>query len=334
MIRIPALHFLAIGGILFVLAALWSASEPVPALVPEPLVLSAADVQRLADQWQRQSRLPLMPGALKGIVAHHIEEELLYREARRLGLHHLDTAVRLRLLEKMKFLAVEGEVGTLPPAQAAERAFELGLDREDPVVRRTLVEKMKLFAGHPRDEAPPTEPQLRAFHAAERQRWLSPERIRFSQVFLSTPLHGDRLESDAATFARAIEGRRAELRDAIKGGDAFPFATGLTDTDAIRIGQRFGSDFAEALVGLRAGRWHGPIRSSYGLHFVWVEAIVPAGGQPFEAVRAQVEQSFREDRAQRRLAEALRTLRRLHGVLVEMPAEATHPVLLKPVDSE
>ena len=334
MIRTPALHFLAVGGLRFVLAALWSASEPVPARLAEPLVLRAADVQALADQWQRQTRLPLPPGALKAIVARHIEEELLYREARRLGLHHLDTAVRLRLLEKMEFLAAEGGVESLPPAQAAERAFELGLDQEDPVVRRTLVEKMKLLAGHPRDEAPPTEARLRAFHAAEAQRWPRPARIRFSQVFLSPPLHGDHLESNAATFARAIEGPRGEVRDAIKGGDAFPFATGLTDTDMTRIGQRFGSDFAAALVGLAADKWHGPIRSSYGLHFVWVEAIVPAGTQPFESVRTQVEHAFREDRAQHRLAEVLRTLRRLHGVRVEMPAETTDPVLPKAMDSE
>ena len=47
---------------------------------------------------------PPTPAELEGLIEAHIREEVLYREARALGLEQDDTIVRRRMAQKMEFL--------------------------------------------------------------------------------------------------------------------------------------------------------------------------------------------------------------------------------------
>ncbi len=319
LMRAPALRFLAIGGVIFGLVALRDRTTGPELALPEPLVLRVGDVLALRARWRRDLGVDLRGASLAAAVERYVDEELLFREARRLGLHRLDTAVRARLLDNMEFVAGEGDAAQ--PGQMVEEAHALGLDEQDPVVRRTLVEKMKLLAGKPRAERPPTDDELRAFHAEHGDRWMQPARIRFAQVFLSRERHGKDLERAARDLALVVAGPAAWQRDALVQGDAFPLGTAATEIDQARVRQRFGPEFAHAVFALAPGRWQGPVPSSYGLHFVWIEERTPGALQPFATVRVQVEQALAEQRTRHHLARALTRLRRLYAVRIELPAE-------------
>ena len=101
--RDPLLHFAVAGALLFVGYALMNRGETDPPST-EPVHIGNGEVRWLketfANQWQRTPT----DDELSGLVAGFIEEELLAREAKTLGLDQNDTIVRRRLAQKLTFL--------------------------------------------------------------------------------------------------------------------------------------------------------------------------------------------------------------------------------------
>jgi hypothetical protein len=100
-LREPLVHFLAIGAGLFLL---WHFLGDRRAGQPERIVITPAQVERLAQQWTRTHLRPPTAGELTGLVEQEIDEEILYREAVALGLDRDDPVIRRRLAVKMDFV--------------------------------------------------------------------------------------------------------------------------------------------------------------------------------------------------------------------------------------
>jgi hypothetical protein len=101
LLKDPLVHFLLLGGLLFLLFA-WR-GEP-DATDPYEIVIADEDVQRM------QQALAILHGRVPtreemwAILEPSVKEEILYREALALGLDQNDSQVRARLAEKMLFL--------------------------------------------------------------------------------------------------------------------------------------------------------------------------------------------------------------------------------------
>lgn len=138
--RLAASHviqFLVLGGAIF-------------AIVPRPsgggdVHLSRAQLAAMYGAEARRVGAPLDATKQREVDARAIEDEVLYREALRLGLDRGDGIVRQRLIQKALFFAEE-------------------------------------LGGAAR---PATEADLRAYFDATRDRWIAPERLRFVHVFAS-----------------------------------------------------------------------------------------------------------------------------------------------------
>ncbi|MGD8417191.1 MAG: peptidylprolyl isomerase [Pseudomonadales bacterium] len=59
---------------------------------------------RIMDQWQAQMGRPPTPDEARGLLEQWLKEEILYREAKKLGLDRDDTIIRRRLAQKLTFL--------------------------------------------------------------------------------------------------------------------------------------------------------------------------------------------------------------------------------------
>jgi peptidyl-prolyl cis-trans isomerase C len=134
--RHRALQFLVLGGLLFALAPKPGSSRDIGFESRSLSALEAAQVQRLG-------RAALDGDEAREVQARAIQDEILYREALRLGLDRDDNVVRQRLIQKVLFLA------------------------ED-------------LAGV---TATPSEAELRAFFDATRSQWTRPARVRFVHVY-------------------------------------------------------------------------------------------------------------------------------------------------------
>ena len=118
-LREPLVHFLVAGALLFAVYTLLDRGDDE---APEVIRVTAAEVEWLAGIWERQFQRPPDAEQLRGIVADHVKEQLLAREALALGLDVDDTIVRRRLAQKMRFL-VEDTIRLTEPSEEALRAF-------------------------------------------------------------------------------------------------------------------------------------------------------------------------------------------------------------------
>jgi hypothetical protein len=130
------LHFAVLGGAIFALSPRPPSRRDIDLDTRSLRALEAAEAQRLG-------RAALDPEQAKSVRDRAIEDELLYREALRLGLDRADAIVKQRLIQRVLFLA------------------------ED-------------LAGA---ASPPTPAQLEAFYASTESEWRAPPRRRFIHVY-------------------------------------------------------------------------------------------------------------------------------------------------------
>ena len=99
----PLFHFLIIGMMLFVLFSIFNKEES--NVSGNQIVVTAAEIERLSDNWSKKWNRPPTEIELKGLIDSYIKEEVYYREALALGLDQDDTILRRRLMQKMEFLS-------------------------------------------------------------------------------------------------------------------------------------------------------------------------------------------------------------------------------------
>ena len=99
--REPLVLFLLLGLALFGAERLLR-----PSLGSESFAIDVGEgeIVRISSLWEAQMGRAPTPAELDGLVDDHVREEVLYREAIRLGLDRNDTIVRRRLAQKMGFL--------------------------------------------------------------------------------------------------------------------------------------------------------------------------------------------------------------------------------------
>lgn len=118
-LREPLIHFLAIGGLLYVLYAAVSAPAPAPR---DRIVVEPQRITQLTNRFEAtRGRLPT-EDELLGLVEGFIREEVYYREALALGLDGDDAIIRRRMQQKLEFLTDSG-ADLLEPAPGELEAY-------------------------------------------------------------------------------------------------------------------------------------------------------------------------------------------------------------------
>jgi len=306
----PLLHFLALGGVLLALRAWWI---PEDAVVERPrIVVGAADLARLRGAWAEEHGSPPSRAAEDALVRDAIDEEIVFREALARGLDRRDDAVRERLAR------LGGFVGEEPGGDrdALERdARQLGLERSDLVVRRHLVEMMRLAARRLGPADLPSEAELEAYLARHVEEFAEPARVRLTHVYFSQDARGGRAERDAAALLEELRRTGESSAAAATRGDAFIRGAELDDPPAV-LDRVLGPGFADAVAAAPLATWTGPVRSTYGLHLVWVHEREAARMPPLAAVRGRVVHAWLRERGEQRAEEMMRALHARYDVEV------------------
>ena len=257
-VRAPALHFLALGALLAALSARTTGTAR--ATARPPIVITAARVAEIRDDYQQTLLTAPTPVELEALVAREADEEMLYREALLLGLDRGDRAVKWRIVDKMHFLYGDDAGDT---ETAYRRGMALGLARDDIVVRNALVTKMRLLAkAASRSEEPSgatLEGELPAYLQSHAGAYTASERLSLTQVFLSAGKRGAALEADARAVL-SICCRRNKLSAGAGARLGDPFVAGRSSADVASESRPKSSamQFATAVAELEAGRWSDP----------------------------------------------------------------------------
>jgi hypothetical protein len=164
----------------------WIALGPDDATRRGSIVVTEQDRRDMEAEFR--ARWGMAPSAAQSgaLVNQAVEEELLYRAARSLALDFQDASVKRRLFEKARALNLRPTGGN---TDAAQEAAALGLD-DDIVIRRLLAEKMRLLLQQDGNGGSISDAEVAAYLEQNRQRFLQPETVTLTQVFLSADKRG------------------------------------------------------------------------------------------------------------------------------------------------
>lgn len=114
LVREPLVHFLLLGGMLFLWFE-WRGGSGGPGSTR--VVVTPGQIEHLASGFAQTWQRPPTEVELKGLVDDYVKEEIATREAAAMGLDRDDTIIRRRLRQKLEFL-VEDSGDQAPPTDA------------------------------------------------------------------------------------------------------------------------------------------------------------------------------------------------------------------------
>jgi parvulin-like peptidyl-prolyl isomerase len=307
--KVPALHMLALGALLFGLSELVGGGLlPHKRRIEVPAHrLEAMQKDFVADTGRRPTR-----SEWEQMVDMQVDDEVLYQYALALGLQE-NSAAQVRLAQIADF--VEANPHEATQAGKARAAMELGLHEGDLVVRRILVDSAKRLIRSVVLLQKPTPPIVEQFYTAHAQEFTRPARIRISQVAVNGFLRPDSEERARRLLAR-IRAEKLDFAAALALADETPAPVHLALQTAQSLEQQFGGDFATAVLALKPGSWSEPIPSDFGHHLVWVHEFQAARVLPLASVRGEVEQALLQKLADDWLRLRLRELRAEFEIVV------------------
>ncbi|MES2607081.1 MAG: peptidylprolyl isomerase [Pseudomonadota bacterium] len=264
LLKQPLLHFILIGGLLFVAYGQVSAPavEEADAGISDLIVVDRA---ALLDYMQYQAntfessvfneRLDAMSDEERAeIVADYVREEALYREALRMQMEKGDYIIKQRLVQKVEFLLENLAINTINP----------------------------------------TDAELSDFYNQRLANYQVDPSYSFTHIFFD----GEKEGMDVArTRAEELLSKSAGISfaDAGQHGDRYPFLQNYVERTRNFVSNNFSADFVGELDELApaSDHWYGPIASRYGYHLVMLVNRTAATTPPLEEIREQVKDDYR-----------------------------------------
>lgn len=301
----PWVHFIVLGALLYYLQGVFF-PEPKPVVGP----LSAARIEALEQQWFASTgRVPTAEQRRRIMVAE-LDRDMLFQRAVAAKLHLYDTVVYQRLLRNMRFL-------NLDEGRTEEELYEMALDMRlhlgDEVIKRRLIQVMEqlLLATNP--PAPVTEEQLAAEFAKRKQELRRPPRYSIEHIYFNRER-----EAEAEAVIARIQDEGLDAREARKLSSPFLPGYQFRRQTPDQLARHFGASFVRNLQAAQpeAGQWVGPVRSTYGLHYVWVSELEPERDATLDEVRLQLTRDLESRAKAAALRESIDAMRENYEIVL------------------
>jgi hypothetical protein len=193
-----------------------------------------------------------------------------------------------------------------------------GLDRDDVIIRRRVRQKMEFFA-EDISAVEPSEAQLAAYLTANPARFKTEDRFSFHHIFLSGTRRAETLDDDIKRLANDLVDASATV-DTGALGDAFLLGDEFHAVSVSDLTGMFGDSFAKGISVMEQGRWQGPIASSFGQHFVYLDERIQGGLPPLDTVRDAVRREWSNARRLEAEQKLYASLRERYEIVVEAPS--------------
>jgi hypothetical protein len=227
-----------------------------------------------------------------------------------LELHLYDQTVYKQLIRDMRFL---GMAEDKTEDELFQQALAMRLHLGDEVVKRRLIQEMQRRLLFVNPAIMPTKAQVLAEFTARKNEFRLPARYSIEHIFFN-------LDRDAETNSAiaTIEQQQLDAESAKRFSS--PFMSGYkfyqqTPDQLVRL---FGVEFVSTLINAEpvVGQPIGPIRSIYGMHYVWVTAIALGRDAQLEEVEPQVRRDLKAKASRLALKNAIVALRSKYEVIL------------------
>jgi hypothetical protein len=260
----PLVHFILIGAALFTIHLRFGATGPDDAktiVVDRAALLTFLQYRaQTFDPTRSEEYLGAMDAtALDQLIDDYVRQEVLYREAKALGLDRDDFVIRQRLIQKLEFINQD------PSAQLSE------LSEED----------------------------LRSYFEAHREDYVKPSRVVMAQVFFDLRAGGrEQALQRAETALSLLNSRHVPFNEGPRYGDRFLYEVNFMGADEEQVSRFLGPQIARAVMSMEPSDkiWQGPLPSEYGYHLVMLTSRSPRRYLELEEIRPRVQEDARQAR--------------------------------------
>jgi hypothetical protein len=209
----------------------------------------------------------------------------------------------------------------------SQEAVAMGLDVDDHVIRRRLAQKLEFLTNDVVQLKEPTKGELEAFFAENIERFQAPDQVTFVQVFFNPDKRGAATLDDATATLQQLQQAGEPDPATLEAGDRLLLNNFYANATEYDVRRTMGSAFAEALMQLEPGNWHGPVLSGFGTHLVYVYEFVEAPPPQLDDVRDAVLAEWQRAETEKFNAEFLDSLKARYEIVIEAPAEFADRVL-------
>jgi hypothetical protein len=197
------------------------------------------------------------------------------------------------------------------------QAVAMGLNEDDPITRRRMAQKLEFLTSDLAQMQKPQEGELEEYFAENQETYRGLDTVSFIHVFIDPDKRGDATLSDAAEILAQLMVAGLPDAETIQAGDRLILQNNFTSATELEIRRQLGSAFAEAVMTLEPGQWHGPVLSGYGVHLVYVYEFVEAPLTIFAEVQARVLDDWHAQKREQFNADFLESLKSRYQIVVE-----------------
>lgn len=202
------------------------------------------------------------------------------------------------------------------------QAVAMGLNEDDPITRRRMAQKLEFLTSDLSQMQQPQEAELEQYFTENQESYRGLDTISFTHVFIDPDKRGDATLGDAAEIMAQLQAGDRPNAETIQAGDRLMLQNNFTSATQLDISRQLGSGFAEVVMELEPGQWHGPVLSGYGVHLVYVFDFVEAPPAVFENVQARVLEHWHEEKREQFNADFVESLKSQYQIMIdELPTE-------------
>ena len=232
--------------------------------------------------------------ARERIIVDRATQDFLIRQQQDLMLRKLSEAEKRDVIDTF----VEEEI-------LVREAYKQGFDKSGRF-RTLLLQKMRFFLN--RDLPKPTDAELRSYFEDNRERFVRRAAVTLDHVFFRDP---GRIPDMALAHLRA-GGAPGDLND-----DTPAMQRRIVRADQRRLVKGLSADGARAVLAIDDDRWHGPILSPQGAHFVRIANRHPERRASFEEVARHLGGEWLIGQQRERMRERVKIFAEDYEVIIE-----------------
>lgn len=202
------------------------------------------------------------------------------------------------------------------------QAVSMGLNEDDPITRRRMAQKLEFLTSDLASMVEPVEGEIERYFDENRELYQKPDLISFYQLFFNPDKREASTLDDAAQVLAQLQEQGEPGPETLQAGDRFMLPNEFMAETEMGVSRQLGKEFAESVMNLDEGRWHGPILSGYGAHLVYVFDFEESPPAVFGEVRDAVFENWQLERRTDFNAEFLESLKSRYEIVIdEIPVD-------------
>ena len=198
---------------------------------------------------------------------------------------------------------------------AFQHGAQMGLVENDSIIKRRVQQKLEFMLNDSVASIEPGREELQEYLDTHNEKFTVAPVYSFKHIYINPEKH-----ENIKAFIAELQAQDLDevYRDR---GDTIMLESEYTDMDSSQIARLFGLKFTKNLDGITLNKWHGPVKSGYGLHLVIIDKKVPEHAATLDEMEHEIKRDFRVD-AQKKARETFYTeLQKEYRVTVKKEVE-------------